>query len=207
MSQRDLADAAGVSQGVIANIETGAPRVKQTPSVATLVRLALVLGVPPVQLLYPDLPDGTVEAWPGAEVTSIAALQWFSGERTAQDTHIPAPISSNETVWMAREYVRTAAAMRQASTNRAELSMLVDPEWTDEQRELHTARETLAEQVLQLAIQQFIAAKLRIAGADGTVNNGNLPDGQQFAEDLAQRVNHAEQDLMLRVRQARQVGQ
>ncbi|MDH3021540.1 helix-turn-helix transcriptional regulator [Gordonia alkanivorans] len=55
-------------------------------SVPELLVLARALGVPPLGLLYPGVPGELVEALPvsegvPAETTSIAAAQWFSGER------------------------------------------------------------------------------------------------------------------------------
>ena len=46
--------------------------------------LAAALEVPPVELLFPDLPDGEVEALPGVSATAFQAAQWFSGERDAR---------------------------------------------------------------------------------------------------------------------------
>ncbi|MEV4127477.1 helix-turn-helix transcriptional regulator [Nocardia sp. NPDC049707] len=65
----------------ITKIETNARAGKL--DLAEVITLALALGVPPVQLLYPDLPAGPVEVWPEATATSIEALQWFSGEIAA----------------------------------------------------------------------------------------------------------------------------
>lgn len=84
LSQGELAEQAGVSKGLVVNLESAAklkePRVRSMPNVATLTRIALALGVPPVQLLYSDLPVGEVEVWPNTKVPSYVALQWFSGE-------------------------------------------------------------------------------------------------------------------------------
>ncbi|RIT28917.1 XRE family transcriptional regulator [Mycobacteroides abscessus] len=49
--------------------------------VSELVVLAEAMGVPPVALLYPRLPDGDVEFLPGQHVASIVALLRFTGER------------------------------------------------------------------------------------------------------------------------------
>lgn len=48
--------------------------------VTELAVLARALGVPPVQLLYPDLIDGPVEVLPGVVAKSGKALRWFTGE-------------------------------------------------------------------------------------------------------------------------------
>lgn len=48
--------------------------------VAELVILAKALGVAPVQLLYPDLPFGLVDAIPGRAMYSITAISRFIGD-------------------------------------------------------------------------------------------------------------------------------
>jgi hypothetical protein len=68
-----------VSRSVIADLENGRRRYVTT---AELCALAWALKVPPIQLLYPDLPDGPVEFIPDQEVSSTEAAMWFSGEIT-----------------------------------------------------------------------------------------------------------------------------
>jgi len=112
LTQRALADAAGVDRGQIANLESHADpesksRTTELPRVGLLVRLSLVLGIPPVELLYPALPDGTMEVWPDVETTSFQALQWFSGEIAARDIDprlSPEAHESNKRVQLARWY-------------------------------------------------------------------------------------------------------
>jgi transcriptional regulator with XRE-family HTH domain len=66
-----------VSRSTISEIETGR---RKSITITDLIILAVALHVPPIRLLYPDLPDGMTEFVPGKEVTSIEAVQWFSGE-------------------------------------------------------------------------------------------------------------------------------
>jgi hypothetical protein len=66
-----------VSRSVIADLENGRRRYVTT---AELCALAWALKVPPIRLLYPDLPDGRVEVIPDKQVSSIEAAMWFSGE-------------------------------------------------------------------------------------------------------------------------------
>jgi hypothetical protein len=66
-----------VSRSVIADLENGRRRYVTT---AELCALSWALKVPPIRLLYPDLPDGQVEVIPGKQVPSIEAAMWFSGE-------------------------------------------------------------------------------------------------------------------------------
>lgn len=86
ISQRQLAENAGIDRGQIANLEggkDGAPRVSELPRLGVIVRLATALNVPPVSLIYPNPPAGEVEPWPGHKTRAILAAQWFSGELTA----------------------------------------------------------------------------------------------------------------------------
>jgi transcriptional regulator with XRE-family HTH domain len=91
-----------ISRAAIANYESGR---KKGLDLAELLTLAAALRVPPVVLLFPDLPDGPVEALPGVTVDSWGAAAWFSGEARS-----PAPESeeSSETaeskrIWAVRE--------------------------------------------------------------------------------------------------------
>lgn len=67
-----------MSRTVISDLELGRRR---SIDVAELAILAAALEIPPVALLYPDLPDGRVEALPGFDISHIEAVQWFSGEK------------------------------------------------------------------------------------------------------------------------------
>ncbi|MFV8381305.1 hypothetical protein [Corynebacterium hindlerae] len=56
--------------------------IRKTITVADWLTLAAALGVPPVSLLFPDLPDGPVDLLPAAPATnSFDALLWVIGER------------------------------------------------------------------------------------------------------------------------------
>lgn len=89
---------------------------------AEVISLALALGIPPVQLLYPELPDGKVEVWPGVETTSIEALQWFSGHIAAWmiDRNQLTLQSTNTRVQLARQYYNAEKAMRHANVKAIE---------------------------------------------------------------------------------------
>ncbi|MBF6393328.1 helix-turn-helix transcriptional regulator [Nocardia farcinica] len=79
MSQQELAERIGSSRNAIQNLEARKGRTSSI-NVLDLIELAAALNVPPVSLLYPDLPDGDVEVYPGTRTSSINALTWFSGE-------------------------------------------------------------------------------------------------------------------------------
>lgn len=66
-----------VSRTAISEFETNK---RKSIAVTDLAVIAAALNVPPITLIYPDLPDGRVETLPGTEATSIVAAQWFSGE-------------------------------------------------------------------------------------------------------------------------------
>lgn len=66
-----------VSRTTISEIETGR---RKSVTTAELSVLAWALNVPPVRLLFPDLPDGNVEVVPGVRTSSVGAMTWFSGE-------------------------------------------------------------------------------------------------------------------------------
>ena len=56
--------------------------VRKTISVADWLTLAAALGVPPVSLLFPELPDGRLNLLPATgEVNQLDALMWIAGER------------------------------------------------------------------------------------------------------------------------------
>lgn len=67
-----------LSRAAIANYESGR---KRGLDLAELLVLAAALNVPPLVLLFPELPDGPVEGLPGITTKSWDAAAWFSGER------------------------------------------------------------------------------------------------------------------------------
>src|SRR5436189_2455562 len=72
-----------LSRSQIANLESGR---KRSLDIAELLIIAAALEVPPVTLLYPDLPNGEVEVLPGQFVSSTVALLRFTGERDSKPT-------------------------------------------------------------------------------------------------------------------------
>jgi transcriptional regulator with XRE-family HTH domain len=70
-----------MTRSQIANLESGR---KRGLDIAELLILAAALDVPPVALLFPDLPDGEVEVLPGQFVSSAVALLRFTGERDSE---------------------------------------------------------------------------------------------------------------------------
>ena len=71
-----------ISRAAIANYESGR---KKGLDVAELLVLAAALRLPPLALLFPQLPDGPVEVLPGLTTTCWDAAAWFSGEARSPD--------------------------------------------------------------------------------------------------------------------------
>lgn len=66
-----------LTRAVISDLETGR---KKSLEVSELLTLAAALDIPPILLLFPGYPDGTVEVVPGAERKSIESAGWVSGQ-------------------------------------------------------------------------------------------------------------------------------
>lgn len=137
-----------VHRVAISKIETNSRAGKV--DLSEVVVLALALGVPPIELLYPALPGGKVEVWPGAETTSIEATQWFSGHITAWmvDQTSFTERSTNVRVQKARQYFNAQQAVSRANLLSIEArvtpdSVSVTADEADRQREV--ARKNLAE--------------------------------------------------------------
>lgn len=82
MSAQALADRCSeigypIVRNTVANLENGR---KNEVSLAEVMILAEALRVPPVQLIYPNVPEGETEYLPGRTTLSWHALKWFTGE-------------------------------------------------------------------------------------------------------------------------------
>jgi transcriptional regulator with XRE-family HTH domain len=69
-----------ISRAAIANYESGR---KKGLDIAELLVIAAALRIPPVALLFPQLPDGPVEVVPGTYTTCWDATTWLSGEESS----------------------------------------------------------------------------------------------------------------------------
>lgn len=100
-----------VPRTTISELENGK---RKYVSTAELCVLAWALKVPPVQLLYPDLPDGPVDLLPDITVPSIVAATWFSGETTFQRDIQPRSEAADDAQWLreADEMVELAKSSR-----------------------------------------------------------------------------------------------
>lgn len=91
LSAQALADrcaelGAPIHRVTVTKIENGRARF----DLGELLILAQALDVPPMTLVYPDMPDGEVEVLPGVIQTSWEAYRWATGMDDAVDEPTPA---------------------------------------------------------------------------------------------------------------------
>lgn len=107
-----------ISPTVIAKLDSG--HRGTVLGVAELLILAAALDVPPLALLFPDLPAGRVEMLPGQDMSSMAAFLWVCGLEV--DTR-PAPGSRLVKAVVARR----EALSRLAATDSRIVAGIDDP--------------------------------------------------------------------------------
>lgn len=138
-----------ISRAQIANYESGR---KKGLDLTELLTLAAALRVPPVVLLFPDLPDGPVEALPGVTVDSWEAAAWFTGEARAPGAAAGESPESSESkrIWAVRERLAQLASigrfydwMREIRS-RAEPLRPSDPEMRAFKLQLESLRDEVA---------------------------------------------------------------
>ncbi|APE35919.1 hypothetical protein BOX37_20440 [Nocardia mangyaensis] len=162
-----------MTKAQISDLELGR---KKTVTVPELVALGLALGVPPAQLLYPELPDGKVEVWPGVESSSIEALQWFSGETDPQDIDSSAPPSADRTVWLAREYQNSGLAWGRVDNRLDDLAAIEAKDsagWTDMERAAHVELVAATKQASEAAKRRHFSIKQSLEREGGTLDGGS----------------------------------
>ncbi|TLF52027.1 helix-turn-helix domain-containing protein [Nocardia cyriacigeorgica] len=76
LAQRTADSGYALTKAQISDLELGR---KKTVTVPELLVLASALNVWPAWLLFPDLPDGKVEAVPGRHIRSVDAADWLTG--------------------------------------------------------------------------------------------------------------------------------
>lgn len=146
-----------LSKAQISDLELGR---KKTVTVPELISLAVALELSPAELLYPDLPNGTVEAWPGVEMTNIEAAQWFSGLEPAHSVDHSVRnkrIGNVDRINLARQYHNLDKAVRKANlmTMKARVTPDAVPVSADEaDRQYEAAKEML----------EKVTAEIRAAG-------------------------------------------
>jgi transcriptional regulator with XRE-family HTH domain len=90
MTAQQLAERCGalgapIHRTTITKIENGRPRF----DLGELLILAAALGVPPIVLLYPDIPDGEIEVLPGWTAGSWTAVNWATGTKVTNHSTSP----------------------------------------------------------------------------------------------------------------------
>ncbi|MFT3660010.1 MAG: helix-turn-helix transcriptional regulator [Gordonia sp. (in: high G+C Gram-positive bacteria)] len=170
-----------LSRSVISDIETGR---KRSLEVGELIVLAAALGVPPIVLIYPDIPDGEVEALPGWQVPSGAALDWFSGDGALSRTRTADDITHFETLPVDRdqqELVRAVRAYRR--TKRALMRMIADEMIADDSR---TPAEIEAGRRIQRQLSEEVERlRERIGELGGVIDEDPLGIQEESGRDGA----------------------
>lgn len=87
--------------------------------------LSAALDVSPIQLLYPDMPDGIVEFLPGETGSSISAAMWVSGE-TSEWMSRPVPPDSEFKAQQIMDWSRERAKEEQKRRSRMAMLAQVD---------------------------------------------------------------------------------
>ncbi|MGW1740433.1 hypothetical protein ACWCPQ_16670 [Nocardia sp. NPDC001965] len=141
-----------VTRATITDIEIGR---RSRVEVAELLVIAAALDVPPLLLLYPDMPHGRVEYLPGETITGTEALDRFTGIGVGlAETPYPADtvtalrLMREEEFWIRRTeyhqsaYDRSFQRMAEVTPADAEFATL-RAEWTADDRDLAIAREHL----------------------------------------------------------------
>ncbi|MHA7661859.1 hypothetical protein [Mycolicibacterium sp. HS_4_1] len=157
-----------ISRSTIADLEN---RRRRYVSTAELCVLAWALRVPPIRLLFPDLPDGLVEVVPGEEYPSIVAATWFSGETLFLPEFEPKTQEADEAQWL-----HDVQAAREIS---------------DGARLVQLSRERIAQQS-RIGSLTKLAARLRDSGdAEGNSAAESLVSDIVVAEKLLEQINAA----------------
>lgn len=151
-----------ISRSTITDLENKRRRFVST---AELCVLAWALKVPPIRLLYPDLPDGPVEIIPGKSVPSITAATWFSGETLFLPDMRPGDREADHEQWM-----RDAHEQREISEGA---------------RLVQLSRERITTQSSITSLLE-LAARLR---------DSEDPDGVSFADSLMPEIVSAQKTL------------
>ncbi|MFD4368986.1 helix-turn-helix domain-containing protein [Rhodococcus sp. NPDC058521] len=167
-----------VGRATISELETGRRR---NIAVAELLILGAALEVPPLQLLYPDLPEGRVDVWPGREVTSHEAVEWVAGKHDPKylDDQVgwvwrrpgDGPLAETWTWLAARDVVDAARrGAEEAAERLAEEQEIASksgsPQWGDETAEAKLSYE-VAGSLLAEAQQVLHDVEARLKRATG----------------------------------------
>ena len=155
-----------ISRAAIANYESGR---KKGLDVAELLVLAAALRIPPLTILFPELPDGPVELLPGVQTTSWDAAAWFSGEASFPNPEKdPSPTSREYTL------LRAVRLRRDQLRATAQYAGIVDRLELTAGSEDSTARETRMRAVseqLRTFEQELTRLEMMIRDNSGVIND------------------------------------
>lgn len=110
-----------ISPTVIAKLDSG--HRGEVLSVPELLVIAAALEVPPVALLYPNMPDGEVEVLPGVVRTALEAIENFCG-RADDDTVVFSEAASDGLPSLLRLARMRAAAIFRSERQEATIAKL-----------------------------------------------------------------------------------
>ena len=188
-----------ISRAVISDLETGR---KKSLELADVIILAAALDVPPIQMIYPGLPDGDVEVWPGVDVRSFDAVQWFSGERGLGRNGLPnwfadsvvafSPVGESRRISTAREEWFDAFQRVTDLENHIRANGEDSPDAVALTSELAPAKQ------IEGIRREALAGRLALAIMEDelTINLGQYP--QQIVSDVEKILSrHSETDLDL----------
>ena len=157
-----------VHRVALGKIESGAREI----TVSELKVIARALVTAPLQLIYPDLPFGPAEIWPGKIVDSMLAVQIFSGEVEVVDTEphelaFRTPLSSTSLIALSRQ-LSTAEGMYSVA-----------------EREVREAIDEGDEEVIEQAVALRDLRGRRVAELAGRViEAGGIVDLGTFPRDV-----------------------
>jgi len=157
-----------ISRAAIANYESGR---KKSLDIAELLVLAAALQIPPLTLLFPQLPDGPVEVLPAIETTSWDAAAWFSGEEISPDPDDDTWTSSKQ--YQLLRAVRDRRDQRLAAVHFVEFVGRFARTARDEKRRI-----TLNDPDMRAISEQVRTLKKEITRLDEVIReNGGVIDG------------------------------
>ncbi|TYQ10814.1 UNVERIFIED_ORG: helix-turn-helix protein [Gordonia westfalica J30] len=120
-----------ISRVAISKIESNSRAGKL--DVAEVSVIAAALGVPPVELLYPNLPDGEADVLPLVTTRSIVAAQWLAGEvMILPDGEVRYPYVTDTLTARSRNLVDRLQQLQRANLQKAAAASRDDEPGIDE---------------------------------------------------------------------------
>jgi hypothetical protein len=155
-----------ISPTVIAKLDSG--HRGEVLSIAELLIIAAALDIPPIALLYPDMPDGVVEVIPGRKLPTHDAMLWFNGAGGFA-------VESEKSILGKLLYLTTRRSSKQSELRKhrgfVEAGLVASREETDDPAAKERAKQYLqiSEIRLQEAEEDLIDLNRRINEMPGSV--------------------------------------